>query len=372
MGARARIESLLSLSEENDNCLILDDKADIRLANRMVEKRELFRPLPGMYVRASTWRSLRPDKKHLWKVRTLQAKHPDWVFGGVSAAVVRGLSVSFKELDDVWVCVDDKKSFRRSPGIYRFSTDISSVEKVDDVRVTSIQQTLFDCARKLEFPEALVIVDSALHEGIVSKEALLSHIFELPNGKHGASQAYAVYLHSDAKAESGGESFARATMLEMGYQVPELQVCVSDPMNPRKSYRLDYCWKLDGGIVVGGELDGHEKYEEIAWKNGKSTIDALTEERLRESRITAHGIRMLRFSFSDVKNRRRFAQLLDSFGIPKVGVPRELSSKHGSEMAFLAARKAWRKQQERNRATQMHIEVEDETYLVEVLCEKVA
>ena len=45
-------------------------------------------------------------------------------------------------------------------------------------------------------------------------------------------------------------------------------------------------------------------------------------ERIRESRITAHGVAMVRFRYADVLNVAYFEGLLEAYGIPRTIPPR--------------------------------------------------
>ena len=59
-------------------------------------------------------------------------------------------------------------------------------------------------------------------------------------------------------SENGGESFARGTMIDLGFMVPELQHEFVAP-NSGVKYRCDFLWQLPGGGLIVGELDGYGK-----------------------------------------------------------------------------------------------------------------
>ena len=89
---------------------------------------------------------------------------------------------------------------------------------------------------------------------------------------------------------------ARATMIMLGFAVPDLQIECHDPMNPSKVIRVDFYWTLSDGTVIIGELDGKQKYVDPAMTKGKDLVRILSDERLRESRLSINGARIVRFT----------------------------------------------------------------------------
>ncbi|MBR1828943.1 MAG: hypothetical protein IJ781_05465, partial [Atopobiaceae bacterium] len=122
--------------------------------------------------------------------------------------------------------------------------------------------------------------------------------------------------YADPLAANGGESVARAVMIEQGFMIPELQAEVTDPLDPSQTYYVDYRWQLEGGDVIG-ELDGRDKYVLPEMMGGRDTLGVVIDERHRESRLTVPGTKVLRFSFRDVMDVERFVSLLELYGIPR-------------------------------------------------------
>lgn len=137
-------------------------------------------------------------------------------------------------------------------------------------------------------------------------------------GQRGVKRVAAVCAHADGRAESGGESIARAVMIQQGFYLPELQTPLPDPIDPAKMFRADFAWESKKGIVLG-ELDGAKKYTMSG-----DPLDVLRDERIRESRLTAYGHAILRFSYAQLlpKNRTEFVALLEKFGVPRGPKPR--------------------------------------------------
>ena len=93
---------------------------------------------------------------------------------------------------------------------------------------------------------------------------------------------------------------------------------MDDPLERRRRYRADFLWTLPDGSQVIGEFDGREKYVNPEMTGGRDVVDVLADERLRESRISACGAPIMRFSYRDVCDRRFFDRLLRTFRIPHV------------------------------------------------------
>lgn len=336
--ARGRMGRLLDDAERAGMCLVPPTRKDARLAERMVGEGGLMRPVAGMFVRADVWRELPPDSRQLWMMRALQTKHPDWTFCGVSAALAYGLTVSYRDLHDIWVAARPNGRVRRFASMRQMVSDTTAAKVVGGIRVTSIERTLLDCARTVSFADGLAIVDCALRARLVTRKRLLEYVIDMDGRCVRAGRAYVVFLHADRRAESGGESMARAAMLTLGFQAPELQVPVKDPLDGR-TYRLDFCWHLKDGSIVGGEFDGREKYENETMLAGSDTIGAFMNERQRESRVTAGGIRILRFSYVQMRSREYFERLLASYGVPRGRVPRGIASDRAAASLLTEARR---------------------------------
>ncbi len=127
------------------------------------------------------------------------------------------------------------------------------------------------------------IADSALHEQLLSMEHLVETVDNLGLNRRGVVTARRVARCADGLSESGGESKARALMIERGWQTPELQVELFDPVEPGRPYRVDYLWRVGDRLIIG-EFDGFVKSEKAA-EEGKLRKGAI-DERQRESRLS--------------------------------------------------------------------------------------
>lgn len=314
------LRKLLNQAEQAGTCLVPPSK---RIYEALSRRRWTYGgepavvcPQRGIFARATYWESLNPAERTLHAVRALAIKHPNWVFSDVTAAVVRGWDVSYALLEDLHRC---STYHCRTKAAVNHVTKALTHEVVGGVPITSAEQTLFDCIGNRDLRLSLPIVDSALRcLDLTPSEAMALIIACEPLQKRKRfKHVLNVLSLADPRSENGGESFARAAMIALGFAIPELQAEYVDPIEPSRRMRADFKWTLPNGSVVLGELDGKQKYTDAEMTNGKDIADVLRAERLRESRLTLSGARIMRFSFNDICDTCYFSRLLEAYGIPR-------------------------------------------------------
>lgn len=324
--ATERCRAIIKEAQDKGACCFATDKNMQRQLARMAKRGELTSPLPGLYADAALWSRLKPDKRAYMIIHGLAAKHPNWVFCGMSAALIHGLWVSYHDLRKIHVaCARGRENKQDSP-IRWHKMKVSSVE-VDGIRVTTLERTVFDCARLHPVRSSLGVADSALRMTGNDNAWLRGIVSGFGKRWHGWRTAAYVSSIANGLAENGGESRARATMIMLGYQVPQLQVELRNPID-HGTYRADFFWNLPNGTQVAGELDGRDKYALPEMTGGRSAIDVLRDERLRESRINALRIPVMRFSLADIYSTKRLSRIMDAFGIPKVAKRKPQALRH--------------------------------------------
>ncbi len=313
--AMREVEELLRNAEEEDRCFVPEDDRLARSVQRAVARGELFSPMPGLFVRPAYWMEASPSARSLCCIRTLALAHPEWTFAGPSAALLQGLSVSNHDISKVYLAANPASFTRDTKSICRLRTASDEAEYVRGVRVTPLVQTAFDCMRRAGFRRGLAVADSVLRTRGMPRETFQVALEERFRGRKGIRAVRRIVCYADGRSANGGESMARAAMIELGYEIPELQMEVTDPIDGHQYY-ADYAWKLGSRDWVVGELDGHDKYVVPEMTHGRDMVEVLAGERLRESRISARHIRVMRFSFRDSQDDERFTRILDAFGIP--------------------------------------------------------
>ena len=302
-------------AHEQGMCLTSSSRTEQRRLERAHKRGDICSPAPGVYALPALWNQLNRTEKERRVLKSLHVLHPTWVFADVSAAVLWGLNVPHSLMGDVHLATTTQSHSRSHDTRERIIMSDEHITTTNGIPVTNIARTAFDCLRNYGFRPSLCIADSALRLANMSRDDMIA-IFESYHGNLvGKSQAIEIARWANPLSESGGESIARAAMLQLGFLLPDLQVAFRDPVDHDSWYRVDFFWSLPGGNVIG-ELDGRQKYTDPKMTGTRSAVDVLADERLRESHLSGTGARIMRFSYKDVMNPQRFAHILRSYGIP--------------------------------------------------------
>ncbi len=282
----------------------------------------LGEPYPGVFARSGVLAALSRRDRALHLIRTLARLHPAWTFCSYSAALLHGLQVPYTLLDRPHVGVRPgcNRTVRLKSVAFHIVKDDEPVE-FDGIRATSLPRTLFDCMRQSSFRHGLAIVDSALHHRLIGKRALARYLDARGRYRHGTAAARTTLHYADGRSANGGESIVRAIMIERGFQIPELQVEIEDPMRPGAVFEVDFYWRLPNGHVVIGELDGMVKYRVNtagAPVTAAETQRRLVAERKRESHINLTGATVVRFTYEEACDEDYLERILVRAGVPLV------------------------------------------------------
>ena len=237
--------------------------------------------------------------------------------------------------------------------------------------VASIYNVLFVCAWKLSFRRALPIFDSAARNGIDLKKVyrVCSEFYadfreqfdaadfqDVPYMKQKnsclryvnecdvLSRLCLLCKLADGKSENGGESLARAAMIELGFVRPQLQREFPNFNNSKWPYRVDFAWETGGKLIVA-EFDGADKYLVNSGRGLEHTASSLGDygslggdgsadydesillhydrssvlrERDRERHLLNCGVdKIVRFDFSHVVDPPALEKCLLDAGVPK-------------------------------------------------------
>lgn len=273
-----------------------------------------IRTYSGLYARAEYWNGLTKREQMQHIIRSLSQMHPCWIFSHTSAAIMQNLEVPWSIYQPIHYQTTLKSRNSRNKLLVQHRVDKPVGLKQNGACITSVEQTVIDCAALLSFQQALPIADSALHLGLTSKAYLNSYL-EARSNKRGARKAKHVIDFAEHLAENGGESAVRAVMIESGLPLPELQVQIANPFNCGHYYYVDFMFTRSDGVKVAFELDGREKYQSASMLQGRSSIDAMMDERQREAAITSQGIRVVRLGFADATNPAALLRCLAQYGI---------------------------------------------------------
>ena len=311
-----RIENLLREAESRHACCAPITRADKEALQKRKVPSIAISPRQKLFVRPETWNALSAIERSLWLARGMGSLHPEWVFCLFTAAALHGLYVPHRLLRLIHVA-HAQSSCPKDRGIIVHHRK-KNLERtyVQGVYATPLLETTIDCLAHLDFAEGLPIADSALLNLEISKRQFIDLIQS--SGQYGAQKAVATALHADPRSENGGESMARAVMIEEGFMLPDLQVPIPHPLNKRKTYRVDFLWRPPGQSPVAGEFDGVIKFEDDAMLKEHSVAKTLRQERNREAILTSTGLHVMRFTYDDVRLRNPLVRLMELYGIPRV------------------------------------------------------
>lgn len=309
-----RLAKLFEEAEANRKCATCPPDSPNRKAILRRIPHDITSPARGMYARTAHWSNLSRTEKAMRIARTLAELHPTWVFCGPTAAAAHRLETPQTLLANTYIvskCASNPSSTIRRLDSAGFEPCVAQGIPVTDPLTSAI-----DCLRIGSFPESLAIADSALRKLSMLRSDFEKEVLVRLKGKHRAREGRRAARYASALSENGGESYARGVMIEEGFCIPRLQVEIPDPIEPGRSYRVDYLWTAVDGTPIIGELDGRDKLRDPDMLKGRTLEDAVRAERTRESRLSITGARIFRFTFEDVLNRRRFASTLQAFGVP--------------------------------------------------------
>jgi very-short-patch-repair endonuclease len=158
--------------------------------------------------------------------------------------------------------------------------------EVHDVLVTTPARTVLDCARFLGPREGLVVGDSALRRGGVSRNCLQVQLKHLPSNAKGLRAAAFVVAEVDARAETAIESISRYEFIAAGLPRAEPNAWLGNT-------RVDFLWEK---YRIIGEADGIGKYG----RTDAEVRQNLRAERLRQQQLEDAGYVFVRWLWDEI------------------------------------------------------------------------
>ncbi|WP_112465445.1 type IV toxin-antitoxin system AbiEi family antitoxin domain-containing protein [Streptomyces triticisoli] len=214
---------------------------------------------------------------------------PHVVAAGPTAARLLGIQGLPRDDGTLHLAAPPGHEIRSRPGIrvHRSALPPTSRTTLRGIPVTTPVRTCADLLLHLPRTEAVSVLDSALHQGLLTEPDLRT-IPPLLSGRPHARRAREWLRLADGRAESPLETRVRLICLDDGLPPPLLQWRIVDPAQGC-SYRIDLGWPTH---LVGVEADG---------KAPHGTPQALYQDRHRQNRLTTllPGLTLLRFTWSD-------------------------------------------------------------------------
>ena len=335
---RATSRGTLTRRVRRASGLTAKDRSSRRRLYSWAERGRLVNPAPGCFADPEQWATLSEADKTLFIMRAIQRENPHYLFCGPSAAVAWGLFEPACYMARPFVATSPVAHSSSSKNLVSVGLpETERGELVDGLLVTDLVRSAFDGTRILGFRRGLGLCDGTALFGGLSAADLLERFEDMPRAR-GAAVARRCASRANPLSENGGESYARAAMIELGFAEPLLQVPIADPMDAwRGPYRAEFFWTGDvvdreallmalanGALGTGdasgciaGELDGWGKTFDPRLTGGRGARHQLLAERRREARLTRYGIRVVRFSFEEACDDAYFSRLLGSYGVPR-------------------------------------------------------
>ena len=241
----------------------------------------------GAYIDASEWATLDAAGRYraLIRATALEAIDPP-VLSHYSAAVFWGLPTIGSWPSDVHMLVKRASGGRSDPGIRRHALGIADedVTAIDGLRVTTLARTVVDLAATAPLYSAVAAVDAALHQARrgaparVTRAELIAQ-WERMTPFRSWVRARKIIDFAVMNSGSTSESTSRASIALLGFPAPILQ---KDFIVDGKQSFVDFYWEECDGI---GECDGFAKYTDPIILAGRTTDQAVLEEKDRENSL---------------------------------------------------------------------------------------
>ena len=266
----------------------------------LLKHKKLVRLRYGCYIRGELWdkQSATIRSKQLIHAHahgTLTTSSGAYVYSHTSAARLHSLFLW--NVDDlIHILLHVAPSSERVGKDVRAHTrpfNDSDVVTIGNLRVTSLERTVVDCAMMLSYQQALVLMDHALRLG--ADLALMDDMAKALPGRRGIRNLRQALINADPRSESVGETLTRELLARLNLPMPEPQVEVNSRAG---RYRLDFAWK-DQKVAL--EFDGKVKYFEYT-----PTAEVLFQERQRENALTEDGWKFVRVKWKDLFREREF------------------------------------------------------------------
>lgn len=274
----------------------------------------LVRVTEGVYASAAEWEAADDRARHLAIADAAVAtRDRRIVFSHWTAAAAWGLPILGEFPPDAHAVDRDAAGGRSDDRLVRHCTGIPSDTQIIDGReVTSLARTVIDIARVATLECAVVLADAALRDerGWRSDDPRAELRAELgPPGRRGVARAREVIGFADPAAASPGESLSRVSIARAGLPAPVLQHRIADAEGVMF---VDFWWP---GARVAGEFDGWVKYDDPRFLGGRTPREVLAAEKDRSDRLTAVGIRVVRWGWDTARSPARLRAKLSAAGV---------------------------------------------------------
>ncbi|TCO47660.1 putative AbiEi antitoxin of type IV toxin-antitoxin system [Kribbella antiqua] len=211
-----------------------------------------------------------------------------------SALALHGVTLWGLDLAEVHLSRLDRHRGGRIAGVrhHRGKLTEADLTVVGRLPATTVSRALFEMACTSSFEAAVISADAVRRDHPISTD-VEQRLLEATEFWPGSATARAALQFSNPLSESVGESRLRVLMQNHGLPTPLLQVAFTDADG--FVGRVDFYFP-DLRTVV--EFDGLVKY-------AGATSESLVQEKLREDRLRALGLQVVRITWADLDHPAR-------------------------------------------------------------------
>jgi hypothetical protein len=229
---------------------------------RQLRGRDFQQVRHGLYARASV------PRDHRLACQTALLTLPEGVvFAGPSAASLAGLKRLATFDSTVYVNIPRAAGRVKPPrGIEVHRRTLSPDEIVDDALPRSVPaRAAWEAGAWLPLPQALVIIDAMLHEGLVTPAALAA-VADASTGR-GRRPAARALAFAEGCVASEAESYVRGLVLMLGFPCPVLgqRIAVADEDAGTAELEPYMEWP-DQGVALVGDDEWPGAYLRAGWR----------------------------------------------------------------------------------------------------------
>jgi len=251
------------------------------------------------------------------RVRAALLIAPAWaVVSHEAAALLHGMKSLAPWPARVIVTVPSGASSHSSRWLVRHAHDLGETVAMDGMTVTSPARTAADAARTVGRETAFELLCTALFASSArdprTSIAAVQHELDALGSARGVRAARALLPLATTGCESPAEARSLLHMFDLGYARPQQQ---ADFRDREGRMLVDFFWP-EAGLV--GECDGLVKYLSVDRGDGRGAARAVIDEKLREDRLRALGLRVVRWTPATLQDRGAFDRLLATAGTPRL------------------------------------------------------
>lgn len=309
---------------------------------RMLSSGVLVRIRHGAYALGSVWQPMRPEQRYrLFVMASARVARHELTVSHLSAAAMHGLPLVGAWPRTVHVLEPLASGGGSAPLLTRHrGVPQAETVMVDGVRVTALARTLADVAVCEPLARSVPALDAALRQARRAAEAqavrhgsawgstrvreagrmgeeparsALRTELEQLAPRRWRARAERALAFANGAADSVGESLSRVRFLELGFEIPELQVRF-DGADGHDAF-ADCYWR---GVRKIGEFDGEHKYLRGAiLKPGQDPGEIVFREKRREDALRRQVDSVSRWTWDIVLPPLRFNRFLTEHEVPR-------------------------------------------------------